>query len=220
MTRKVEGIGHTSSIYEDKFQVTHEWCLAINNIDYVRTSIPTFSKDLGLDDIISALADFQNPSAADHCKQTLTIIVENAMETVGNKILELQDTVVSKVNNHFIINTPFSFSFFFPKNKKRIRIVIILDFLCVAQMSPSINRFLMEGAELLHRESNSVERLMQYLDENLIMLNNQLNEDNFQGILNVIWNTVALLLNQLVKNSLEVRILYKIKKKKILSYLY
>ncbi|EEB13180.1 conserved hypothetical protein [Pediculus humanus corporis] len=168
MTRKVEGIGHTSSIYEDKFQVTHEWCLAINNIDYVRTSIPTFSKDLGLDDIISALADFQSPSAADHCKQTLTIIVENAMETVGNKILELQDTVVSK-------------------------------------MSPSINRFLMEGAELLHRESNSVERLMQYLDENLIMLNNQLNEDNFQGILNVIWNTVALLLNQLVKNSLEKR---------------
>ena len=72
----------------------------------------------------------------------------------------------------------------------------------------------MEGAELLHRESNSVERLMQYLDENLIMLNNQLNEDNFQGILNVIWNAVALLLNQLVKNSLEVRILYKIKKKK------
>lgn len=98
MTLRVDGVGYSSSVYETKFQVTQEWCLAINNIDYVRNSIPSFSKDLGLDEIISGLADFQNPSAADHCKKTLTIIVDNAMETVGNKILELQDTVVQKVS--------------------------------------------------------------------------------------------------------------------------
>lgn len=72
-------------------------------------------------------------------------------------------------------------------------------------MSPSMNRFLMQGAEVLHQECNSVERLMQYLDENLITLNDQLNEDNFQGILNVMWDTLASLLNQLVNSSLEVR---------------
>ncbi|KAK6635250.1 hypothetical protein RUM44_000501 [Polyplax serrata] len=168
MTRKVEGFGEDSSVYEQKFQVTHEWCLAINNIDYVKNSIPTFSKDLGLDDIISGLADFQSPLAADHCKQTLVVIVDNAMETVGNKIIELQDKVVRK-------------------------------------MSPSMNRFLMEGAEVLHQECNSVDRLMQYLDENLITLNNQLNEDNFEGILNVLWDKVAFLLSEFVRSSLEKR---------------
>lgn len=71
-------------------------------------------------------------------------------------------------------------------------------------MTPSINRFLMEGAELLNQESNSVDRLMQYLDENLITLNEQLNEDNFQGFLNIIWDRIAKLLSELVESSLEV----------------
>ena len=98
MTRKVEGLGETrNSVFETKFQVTPEWCLAINNIDYVRNSIPTFVNELGVDDIIKALSDVQNPSAAQHCKKTLLNIVDNAIETVGNKILDLQDTVVQKV---------------------------------------------------------------------------------------------------------------------------
>lgn len=63
----------------------------------------------------------------------------------------------------------------------------------------------MEGAELLNQESNSVDRLMQYLDENLITLNEHLNEDNFQGFLNIIWDRVAKLLTDLVESSLEVR---------------
>lgn len=62
----------------------------------------------------------------------------------------------------------------------------------------------MEGAELLNQESNSVDRLMQYLDENLITLNEQLNEDNFQGFLNIIWDRIAKLLSELVESSLEV----------------
>lgn len=71
-------------------------------------------------------------------------------------------------------------------------------------MTPSINRFLMEGAELLNQESNSVDRLMQYLDENLMTLNEQLNEDNFQGIVNIIWDKIANSLRDLVESSLEV----------------
>lgn len=98
MTRKVEGLGETrNSVFETKFQVTSEWCLAINNIDYVRNSIPTFAKELGVEEIIKALSDFQNPSAAEQCKNSLLLIVDNAIEIVGNKILDLQDTVVQKV---------------------------------------------------------------------------------------------------------------------------
>lgn len=62
----------------------------------------------------------------------------------------------------------------------------------------------MEGAEVVNRECNSVDRLMQYLDENLITLHEQLNEDNFKGILNIICEKIADLLKELVENGLEV----------------
>lgn len=71
-------------------------------------------------------------------------------------------------------------------------------------MTPSISRFLVEGAELLNQESNSVDRLMQYLDENLVTLHDQLNDDNFQSMLNMIWEKVAKILYDLVETSLEV----------------
>lgn len=84
-------------------------------------------------------------------------------------------------------------------------------------MSPSIYKFLVEGAELLHQESNSVERLMQYLDENLITLKNQLNEDNFEGFLNIIWDSVAGLLSELLESSLEVSKSFKVQENRCCS---
>lgn len=75
-----------------------QWCLAINNIDYVRQSIQPFVKELGLDDIIKKLAEFQSPSAAEHCRATLQLVMDNAVETVKNKILDLLETVVEKVS--------------------------------------------------------------------------------------------------------------------------
>lgn len=71
-------------------------------------------------------------------------------------------------------------------------------------MSPSINRFLMEGAELLNQDSNSVDRLMQYLDENLVTLHSQLNPDNFDRILSIVFEKVAKIIYDLVESSLEV----------------
>jgi len=75
-------------------------------------------------------------------------------------------------------------------------------------MTPSINRFLLEGAELLNQESNSVDRLMQYLDDNLVTLHDQLNQDNFQSMLNITWDKVAKILYDLVETNLEVSYLY------------
>lgn len=45
----------------------------------------------------SSLADFQNNVAAEHCKQTLELVMTNAVENVGHKIAELLDILAAKV---------------------------------------------------------------------------------------------------------------------------
>lgn len=45
MSTRVEGLGDVQNVYEsNKFEVTREWCLAINNIDYIRQSLSPFVK--------------------------------------------------------------------------------------------------------------------------------------------------------------------------------
>nr|CAD7201566.1 unnamed protein product [Timema douglasi] len=168
MSKKVEGMGETQSIYEKKFEVTTEWCLAINNIEYVRQSIVPFVNELGMEEIVTSLGDYRTQNAADHCRKTLQLVIDNAVETVGNKILELLETVAEK-------------------------------------MTPSINRFLMEGAELLNQDCNTVDRLMKYLDDNLVTLHSQLNVDNFDRILAIIWEKLSLVMYALVESNLEKR---------------
>ena len=74
-----------------------QWCLAINNIDYVQQSILPFVGELGMENIVTALADYRSQMAADHCRQTLQLVIDNAIDTVGNKILELLEKVAEKV---------------------------------------------------------------------------------------------------------------------------
>lgn len=84
--------------YGEKFQVTTEWCLAINNIDYIRQSIHSFVKELGVDDIIRNMSDFRGPLDAQRCSDTLQNVIENAIDTEKNKILELIEKVAKKMN--------------------------------------------------------------------------------------------------------------------------
>lgn len=51
-----------------------------------------------MEDIIKKLADFKSPSAAEHCQETLQLVMDNAVETVRNKILDLLETVADKVS--------------------------------------------------------------------------------------------------------------------------
>ncbi|XP_046996115.1 protein unc-13 homolog 4B isoform X1 [Schistocerca americana] len=168
MGKKVEGLGEIRNVYETKFEVTNEWCLAINNIDYVRQSIVPFVSELGMEEIITSLANFRSQTEAEHCRETLQLVIDNDVETVRNKILELLETVAEK-------------------------------------MTPSIHRFLLEGAELLHQDSNTLDRLMKYLDDNLITLHSQLNEDNFDRILAIMWENVSHIMLDIVENNLEKR---------------
>ncbi|XP_066581872.1 protein unc-13 homolog 4B isoform X3 [Prorops nasuta] len=86
-----------SSVYEKKFLVSNAWCLAINNIDYIRTSIAPLANDLGLESIVEALGESKTQQEAERCRQTLRLIIDNAGDTVKNKIIELLEVVANKM---------------------------------------------------------------------------------------------------------------------------
>lgn len=169
MSARVEGLGNVHDMYDgNKFIVTPEWCLAINNIDYMRQSLPPFIEELRVNDIILKLAEYRSQAEAQRCEVTLKNVVENAVDTEENKIVELIQVVAHK-------------------------------------MCPPMRKFLVEGAEVLHQDSNSLDRLMMYLEESLKTLNTELNEVNFQRILSAIWEELAIILRDLVQTNLDVR---------------
>lgn len=100
MSTKVDGMGDVQDIYEKKFIVTNEWCLAINNIDYVRETLEPFTQDLGMENIIQKISDIKSPLESQRCQHTLENVIANAIDTVKNKIIELLEVVVSKVRKY------------------------------------------------------------------------------------------------------------------------
>jgi len=52
-----------------------------------------------MEEIVTSLANFRSQTAADHCQRTLQLVIHNAVDTVGNKILELLEKVAEKVGN-------------------------------------------------------------------------------------------------------------------------
>lgn len=98
MAERVDNLGMVETVYEKKFQVTPEWCLAINNIDYIRQSIHSFVKELGVDEIIRNMSDFRGPLDAQRCSDTLQNVIENAIDTGRNKIFELTHKLAQKMS--------------------------------------------------------------------------------------------------------------------------
>lgn len=174
MSRKTEDVTqqlyeseNNSSVYEKKFQVSEAWCFAINNIDYIRTAIAPLAEDLGLRSIVDALAANKTQQEAERCRQTLQLVIDNATDTVHNKIVELLEVVANK-------------------------------------MTPAMSRYLAEGAELIDTTSNAMDRLLQYLDSNIVTLHDNLSEANFERVLLVIWEIMSKTLYDLVNDNLEV----------------
>uniref|UniRef100_A0A182PAH8 Uncharacterized protein n=1 Tax=Anopheles epiroticus TaxID=199890 RepID=A0A182PAH8_9DIPT len=168
MSARVENLGVVENVYEKKFEVTSEWCLAINNIDYIRQSLKPFAAELGVDDILTKLSDVQSSIEADRCKETLRAVLDNAIDTEKNKILDLVEKLARK-------------------------------------MAPAMRRFLVEGAELLQQDSNSLDRLMMYMEESLSVLNAELNEVNFERVLDAIWAELTTILYDLIQSNLDKR---------------
>ncbi|KAL4716125.1 hypothetical protein ACJJTC_013902 [Scirpophaga incertulas] len=168
MSVRVDNVGKVTTVFEQRFEVTNEWCVAINNIDYVRQSLPEFVEQLGMDDIIQNMCEAKSPIEAQRCKDTLQNVIANAVDTVKNKIVELLEIMVKK-------------------------------------MMPSIKRFLVEGAELLHQDSSSMDRVMRYLEANLDTLYQHLNIDNFSRTLDIVWEQLGEVLYELIQVNLEKR---------------
>lgn len=169
MADRVDNFGTVSTVYEaNRFEVTTEWCVAINNIEYVRQKLRPFVDQLGMENIIQKMCELRSPIEAERCKQTLENVIENAIDTVKNKIVELLEIMVKK-------------------------------------MMPSITRFLIEGAELLHQDCSSMDRVLRYLETNLDILSQQLNEENFSRTLEVVWEQLGEILLELIQSNLEKR---------------
>ncbi|XP_058814021.1 protein unc-13 homolog 4B isoform X2 [Topomyia yanbarensis] len=168
MSARVENLGIVENVYERKFVVTQEWCLAINNIDYIKQSLKPFATELGVDEIIAKMSETESSMEAERCADTLRAVLENAIDTERNKILDLVEKLARK-------------------------------------MAPAMRRFLVEGAELLQQDSNSIDRLMMYLEESLAMLNGELNEMNFERVLDAIWSELATILYDLIQSNLDKR---------------
>ncbi|XP_026733593.1 protein unc-13 homolog 4B isoform X3 [Trichoplusia ni] len=168
MASRVEGLGAVSSVFEARFEVTTEWCVAINNIDYVRQSLAPFVRELAMDDIIHRMCEARSPIEAQRCKETLQNVIANAIDTVRNKIVDLLEVMVKK-------------------------------------MMPSITRFLIEGAELLHQDCSSMDRVMRYLEANLDTLYQHLNNENFSRTLDIVWDQLGKVLYELIQANLEKR---------------
>ncbi|RZC32407.1 unc-13 -like, partial [Asbolus verrucosus] len=168
MSIKVDGMGNKEDVYEKKFEVTNEWCLAINNIEYVRQSLQPFTEELGMKEVIQQLSDLKSVIEANRCRDTLTNVIANAIDTVRNEIIALLEIVVKK-------------------------------------MAPAMKRLLIEGAELFNQDSNSIDRLMMYVDNNLTTLHNELNEENFNRILEIVWDNLDGILRDIIQSNIEKR---------------
>ncbi|XP_041980361.1 protein unc-13 homolog 4B isoform X3 [Aricia agestis] len=166
MSARVESVGTVSTVYDTRFEVTTEWCVAINNIDYVRRSLEPFVGELGMDEIVQRMCEARSPMEAQRCKETLQNVIENAIDTVKNKIVELLEVMIKK-------------------------------------MMPSITRFLIEGAELLHQDCSSMDRVMRYLEANLDTLYQHLNNENFSRTLDIVWEQLGEVLYELIQANLE-----------------
>lgn len=96
MCQRVEAAqGHRDKL--GKFVVTPQLCLAINNIDFVLQFIGPFINDLGIEDVLVKLEALFGEMVANQCRRTLTTLVQNTLENVENKILEILDTIGEKV---------------------------------------------------------------------------------------------------------------------------
>lgn len=71
-------------------------------------------------------------------------------------------------------------------------------------MAPVIQKFLVEGTSLMSYAARDKDTLLEYLDNNMIVLKEELNDTNFDRILSVIWECSALSLNETITRSIHV----------------
>ncbi|KAL1461866.1 hypothetical protein WDU94_013733 [Cyamophila willieti] len=82
------------------FQVTPEWCYAMNNIDYVRRSIEPLVHELEVAKIVQKLAALHGDKRVtkyQNCELTIQIVVEDNNDTMSNKLVDLISNAINKM---------------------------------------------------------------------------------------------------------------------------
>ena len=118
-------------------------------------------QELGYEPTLSGLSSLNGDMVANSCRRTLTTLIQNAMENVENKILEVLETIGE-------------------------------------QMAPVIKDFLLKSTNLVTYAARDKTAVLNYLDENLVLLKKNLTEDNFERVLAVIWESSAQTLEELI----------------------
>ena len=166
MVERVGAAQNQTPLPAGKFSVSESLCLAINNIDYVLQYIQPFVKELGYEPTLSGLSSLNGDMVANSCRRTLTTLIQNAMENVENKILEVLEQVGEK-------------------------------------LAPVIKDFLLKSTNLVAYAARDKTAVLNYLDENLVLLKRNLTEDNFERVLAVIWESSAQTLEETIHVCIE-----------------
>ncbi len=69
---------------------TIEQCHAVNNIEFVLQSIKPFVDELKIDEILKKIESLNGGLVADACRNTVKVLIENAVENVETQILNVR----------------------------------------------------------------------------------------------------------------------------------
>ncbi|KAL1461869.1 hypothetical protein WDU94_013736 [Cyamophila willieti] len=96
MSKKVDRFQPTSR--SNEFEVTPQWCFAMNNIDYVRQCIEPLVQELGVAQIAEKLAETSSTDVLrERFERTLKEMVDNANATVSEKQRDLISNAINKM---------------------------------------------------------------------------------------------------------------------------
>lgn len=97
MTSQIENLPKAQDVGEQKFRVTTEWCLAINNIEHIKQSLPTVVKELKVDAVIKKLQAHRGADEAARREQTLKQLVTNHEKLLNGKLSSLIESLVKRM---------------------------------------------------------------------------------------------------------------------------
>lgn len=85
---------------DDCFCATPDLCLIINDIDHLRDNLSKFITELDVDGIIANLAAYRSHADAQRCQKTLKNIIENAMDSIENQMIEFIENIAYRMCTH------------------------------------------------------------------------------------------------------------------------
>ena len=97
MCAKAEDEKKIATIGSKNLHCTKEQCLAINNIDFVKSYINQFVSDLGIDKVLNKLEEQKGSLVAEACRKTIRTLMKNSIENVENQIFSILEDVGSKM---------------------------------------------------------------------------------------------------------------------------